>query len=107
VAIARALVTSPKVILADEPTGNLDSETSIEVMILFQELWRAGITILVVTHEPDVASFAGRVVMMKDGKVRSDRRQEPRDARQALAQAVSQREREHAEEERHAQGGHP
>jgi putative ABC transport system ATP-binding protein len=98
VAIARALVTQPKVILADEPTGNLDSETSIEVMILFQELWRAGITILLVTHEPDVAAFAGRVVTMKDGKVKSDRRQDPRDARQALAQAVAQREREVAEE---------
>jgi putative ABC transport system ATP-binding protein len=99
VAIARALVTRPKVILADEPTGNLDSETSIEVMTLFQELWRAGITILLVTHEPDIAEFAGRVVMMKDGKVKSDRRQEPRDARQALAQAVAQRQQEAASEE--------
>ena len=100
VAIARALVTKPKVILADEPTGNLDSETSIEVMTLFQELWRDGITILVVTHEPDVASFAGRVVMMKDGKVLSDRRQKARDAREMLAQAVALREKEQAEENR-------
>jgi putative ABC transport system ATP-binding protein len=100
VAIARALVTRPKVILADEPTGNLDSETSIEVMTLFQELWRGGITILLVTHEPDVAAFAGRVVDMKDGRVRSDRRQEARDARVALAQAVALREKEHAEQER-------
>jgi ABC-type lipoprotein export system ATPase subunit len=69
-------------------------------MILFQELWRAGITILLVTHEPDVAGFAGRVVTMKDGKVKNDRRQDPRDARNALAQAVAQREKEHAEEER-------
>jgi len=98
VAIARALVTQPKVILADEPTGNLDSETSIEVMILFQELWRAGITILLVTHEADVAAFAGRVVTMKDGKVKSDRRQEPRDARLALAQAIAQRQSEVADE---------
>jgi putative ABC transport system ATP-binding protein len=105
VAIARALVTRPKVILADEPTGNLDSETSIEVMILFQELWRAGITILLVTHEPDVAGFAGRVVTMKDGKVKNDRRQDPRDARDALAQAVAQREREHAEEDRQEPSG--
>ena len=105
VAIARALVSSPKVILADEPTGNLDSETSIEVMSLFQELWRAGITILVVTHEADVAAFAGRVVTMKDGKVKSDRRQQPQDARQALAQAVAQRQRELAEEENQQQGG--
>jgi putative ABC transport system ATP-binding protein len=94
VAIARALVTRPKVILADEPTGNLDSETSIEVMVLFQELWRSGITILVVTHEADVASFAGRVVMMKDGKILSDRRQEARDAAGALARAVAQRHQE-------------
>jgi putative ABC transport system ATP-binding protein len=100
VAIARALVTRPKVILADEPTGNLDSETSVEVMMLFQELWRDGITILVVTHEPDVASFAGRVVMMKDGKVLSDRRQEARDARASLAQAVALREKEQAEQDR-------
>jgi putative ABC transport system ATP-binding protein len=102
VAIARALVTRPKVILADEPTGNLDSQTSIEVMTLFQELWRAGITILVVTHEPDVAAFAGRVVTMKDGKVKSDRRQEPLDARDALARAVALHEEEMAEEERQA-----
>ena len=62
-------------ILADEPTGNLDSETSIEVMALFQELWQSGITIVLVTHEPDIAAFAGRVIDMKDGRVRSDRRQ--------------------------------
>ena len=99
VAIARALVTRPKVILADEPTGNLDSETSVEVMTLFQELWRAGITIVVVTHEPDVAAFAGRVVNMKDGRVKSDRRQEARDAREALAAAVAQREQEHEHEQ--------
>src|SRR5215831_9777677 len=91
VAIARALVTRPKVILADEPTGNLDSETSVEVMTLFQELWRGGITIVLVTHEPDVAAFAGRVVNMKDGRVKSDRRQEARNAREALAAAIEQR----------------
>ena len=96
VAIARALVTRPKVILADEPTGNLDSETSVEVMTLFQELWRGGITIVLVTHEPDVAAFAGRVVNMKDGRVKSDRRQEARNARDALAAAIAQREREQA-----------
>ena len=77
VAIARALVTQPKVILADEPTGNLDSETSVEVMTLFQDLWSTGITILVVTHEPDIAGFAGRVISMKDGRVRLDRAQQP------------------------------
>jgi putative ABC transport system ATP-binding protein len=100
VAIARALVTRPKVILADEPTGNLDSETSIEVMTLFQELWRGGITIVLVTHEADVAAFAGRVVNMKDGRVKSDRRQEARDARAALKVAVAQREKEQVEHDR-------
>jgi putative ABC transport system ATP-binding protein len=96
VAIARALVTRPKVILADEPTGNLDSETSVEVMTLFQDLWSTGITILLVTHEPDIAGFAGRVIGMKDGRVQLDRRQKPEDARQALARAVAEREREQA-----------
>jgi putative ABC transport system ATP-binding protein len=105
VAIARALVTRPKVILADEPTGNLDSETSVEVMTLFQELWRGGITIVLVTHEPDVAAFAGRVVNMKDGRVKSDRRQEARNASEALAAAVAQRQREHEQAE-HPDGAH-
>jgi putative ABC transport system ATP-binding protein len=97
VAIARALVTEPKLILADEPTGNLDSETSIEVMTLFQELWKTGITIVLVTHEPDIAGFAGRVISMKDGRVRVDRRQEPADARAALERERALRAREHAE----------
>jgi putative ABC transport system ATP-binding protein len=77
VAIARALVAHPRVILADEPTGNLDSATSIEVMAIFQDLRREGITIVLVTHEPDIAAYAARVVMMKDGLVKSDRRQQP------------------------------
>src|SRR3954471_13742974 len=98
-AIARALVSTPKVILADEPTGNLDSETSVEVMTLFQDLWSTGITILLVTHEPDIAAFAGRVISMKDGRVRLDRTQQPEDARQALARAVEQREQEQAREQ--------
>jgi putative ABC transport system ATP-binding protein len=78
VAIARALVGRPRVILADEPTGNLDSRTSLEVMALFQELGTQGITIALVTHEPDVAVFASRVVVVKDGKILSDARQEPK-----------------------------
>jgi len=77
VAIARALVGNPKVILADEPTGNLDSATSTEVMVLFQELRSAGITIVLVTHEPDIALFASRVAVVKDGLLLSDHRQDP------------------------------
>ena len=80
VAIARALVGSPQVILADEPTGNLDSRTSVEVMALFQELGRSGITVALVTHEPDIAEYASRVIVVRDGLVRSDTRQTPRDA---------------------------
>jgi putative ABC transport system ATP-binding protein len=72
VAIARALVTHPALVLADEPTGNLDTRTSTEVMKLFQELNEQGITIVLVTHEPDIASFAKRIVEMRDGKVRRD-----------------------------------
>jgi putative ABC transport system ATP-binding protein len=72
VAIARALVTEPALVLADEPTGNLDSRTSVEVMALFQGLNEQGITIVVVTHEPDIASYASRVVVMRDGRVLSD-----------------------------------
>ena len=107
VAIARALVSQPKVILADEPTGNLDSVTSIEVMALMQELWRSGITILLVTHEPDIATFASRVIVMKDGRVRSDERQTPRPAVEALreARAAAESEAEAAAEpatEKHA-----
>jgi putative ABC transport system ATP-binding protein len=78
VAIARAIVNTPKVILADEPTGALDSRTSVDVMAIFQGLWRSGITVVLVTHEPDVAGFASRVVQMKDGRVLSDVRQEPK-----------------------------
>jgi putative ABC transport system ATP-binding protein len=80
VAVARALVTRPKLILADEPTGNLDSRTSGEIMTLFQELWRSGITIILVTHEPDIAAYASRVIVMKDGRVLSDRCRETRGA---------------------------
>lgn len=78
VAIARALVMKPKLILADEPTGNLDSQTSSEIMTLLQELWRSGMTIVMVTHEPDIAAYAARVVIMKDGRILSDTRREAR-----------------------------
>ncbi len=87
VAIARALVSEPRLILADEPTGNLDSRTSLEVMALFQELGRAGITIVLVTHEPDIATYASRVVVLKDGQVASDRTQVAEQARSATESA--------------------
>ena len=76
VAIARALVNNPQVILADEPTGNLDSKTSDEIMTLLTELNRAGKTIIMVTHENDVAARARRVVRLRDGRVVEDRRQD-------------------------------
>jgi len=85
VAVARAIVTQPKIIVADEPTGNLDSRTSVEIMALFQELGRANITILLVTHEADIAEFASRVLVMKDGRLQSDERRAPRDARAELS----------------------
>ncbi|MFL5583022.1 MAG: ABC transporter ATP-binding protein [Gemmatimonadaceae bacterium] len=72
VAIARALVTSPTLLLADEPTGNLDSRTTVEVMALFQELNDQGITVVLVTHESEVAQYAKRVVVVKDGRIVRD-----------------------------------
>ena len=72
VAIARALVTEPTLLLADEPTGNLDTRTSIEVMALFQELNDQGMTIVLVTHEPDIAQYATRIVEVRDGRIRRD-----------------------------------
>jgi putative ABC transport system ATP-binding protein len=72
VAIARALVTRPTLLLADEPTGNLDSRTTVEVMALFQELNSQGITVVLVTHEPDVAQYAKRIVEVRDGRIIRD-----------------------------------
>jgi putative ABC transport system ATP-binding protein len=72
VAIARALVNRPAILLADEPTGNLDSRTSVEIMQIFQELNDQGLTIVLVTHEPDIAQFAKRIVVFRDGKIRTD-----------------------------------
>jgi putative ABC transport system ATP-binding protein len=82
VAIARALVNRPTLLLADEPTGNLDSKTSVEVMSIFQDLNEHGLTIVLVTHEPDIAEHARRVVTFRDGAVVSD---EPVDQRKAAA----------------------
>ena len=72
VAIARALVTQPTLLLADEPTGNLDSKTSVEVMALFQALNEQGITVIIVTHEPDIAQYAHRVIEVRDGRIIHD-----------------------------------
>jgi putative ABC transport system ATP-binding protein len=72
VAIARALINQPEVLLADEPTGNLDSRTSVEIMAIFQQLNERGITVIMVTHEPDIAAYAKRNVMMRDGLILDD-----------------------------------
>jgi putative ABC transport system ATP-binding protein len=72
VAIARALVNRPSIILADEPTGNLDTATGEEIMASFEEIWRQGNTVILVTHEADIAAHARRVVRMRDGKIESD-----------------------------------
>ncbi len=86
VAIARALVNNPAVILADEPTGNLDSRTSVEVLTLLQRLNREGLTIVLVTHEADIAAYAGRILSFKDGRLRADERvAAPLDAARVLA----------------------
>ena len=79
VAIARALVNNPSILLADEPTGNLDSATSEEIMRVFGSLQSQGQTVVIVTHEPDIAAHAHRVVVLRDGKVDSDRSNPPRE----------------------------
>jgi len=75
VAVARALVTDPSILLADEPTGNLDSESSLEIMKLLRDLNQQGRTIVLITHEPDIAAFAQRMVRLRDGVIVSDERQ--------------------------------
>ena len=77
VAIARALVNNPSILLADEPTGNLDSKTGVEIMALFAKLHQGGNTIILVTHEADIAAYAHRVIAIRDGEVARDVRQEP------------------------------
>ncbi len=95
VAIARALVNSPSILLADEPTGALDTKTGEEVMALFQELHQQGMTLIVVTHDMDIASQAQRIVTLKDGKVISDEHNghniaRPADWRRAEAKTAPQ-----------------
>jgi len=77
VAIARALVNNPSIILADEPTGNLDTKTSIEIMDIFSQIQGAGNTVVLVTHEEDIANYAHRIVRLRDGVIESDKRQVP------------------------------
>jgi len=80
VAIARALVNEPRLILADEPTGALDTRTSVEILGLLQSLNETGITIMLVTHEPDIAAYAGRRILVRDGRIVSDESQAPHNA---------------------------
>jgi putative ABC transport system ATP-binding protein len=92
VAIARALITEPAILLADEPTGNLDSESSVEIMRLLSRLNGEGRTIVLITHEPDIAAFAGRVVRLRDGHIVSDLRQTPHEPEgdSAVAEATTE-----------------
>ena len=85
VAIARALVGDPALVLADEPTGALDSRTGVEIMALLQQLNREGITVVLVTHEHDIAAYAGRIIHFRDGRVVNDLANAPRDAGADLA----------------------
>lgn len=86
IAIARALINNPVMILADEPTGNLDTKTSYGIMLLLQELNKQGVTILCVTHEPDIATFTTRTIILKDGKViKDERNKDIRSAKEELA----------------------
>jgi putative ABC transport system ATP-binding protein len=94
VAIARALINEPALILADEPTGNLDTRTSVEIMALFQQLNRQGMTVVLVTHEPDIAEFATRILTFRDGRLVHDRPVATRrDAQAVLASPPDEEER--------------
>jgi putative ABC transport system ATP-binding protein len=95
VAVARALVNNPKMLLADEPTGALDSRTSVELMALFQELNRDGTTVVIVTHEPDIAAYANRLIRFLDGHVVSDRRHTPVNAAERLDELIRQPQHHH------------
>ncbi len=90
VAIARALINDPEVVLADEPTGNLDSRTSLEIMGIFQELNARGITIIMVTHEADIAAYARRNIVMRDGLIQQDRAVKERLSAAVEAQKLSE-----------------
>jgi putative ABC transport system ATP-binding protein len=99
VAIARAMVNDPVLILADEPTGNLDTRTSLEIMGVFQDLNARGITVLLVTHEPDIAAFAKRRIVVRDGRIQSDVvAPSPASAREALRELDAAPEHSLAEE---------
>jgi putative ABC transport system ATP-binding protein len=95
-AIARALVNNPPLVLADEPTGNLDSRTGVEIMKIFQKLHQSGTTLVLVTHDPEVAKWSERVVAMRDGRVEHDSRAIPRAGSRAAAGAGSAGWREQA-----------
>ena len=102
IAIARALVNSPDLLLADEPTGNLDTRTSIEIMGLFQALNDSGITVVMVTHELDIAAYCRRIVIMRDGRVLEDRANPTPNRAEVLRARLDQEERNAKIGEKHS-----